>query len=54
MNNKVRHGWLLFRALCEMARYEGMMRLHGSGWILRKLRLQPIGAKQAGLGIGDL
>jgi hypothetical protein len=37
-----KQNWLVFRALYELARYEAIIRLHGSGRILRQLRRQSI------------
>ena len=38
----VKQTWLVFKALYELARYEVINRLHGSGCILRQLRGQAI------------
>ena len=40
-----KQAWLLFRALYELARYEVIIRLCGSGRILRQLRRQSTVAK---------
>jgi hypothetical protein len=45
---RARHAWLLFSALCELARYEVTILLRGSGRILSQLRLQSVAAKSAG------
>jgi Transglutaminase-like superfamily len=42
---RARHAWLLFSALFEIARYEVIIALRGSGRILRQLRRQAIAAK---------
>jgi len=41
----MRRAWLVLRALYELARYETIIRLRGSGPILRQLRRQAIAAK---------
>ena len=45
---RARHAWLLFSALCELARYEVTIWSRGSGRILSQLRLQSVAAKPAG------
>lgn len=44
---RARHAWLLFSALCELARYEVTISLRGSGRILSQLKLQSVAAKPA-------
>jgi Transglutaminase-like superfamily len=44
---RARRAWLLFSALCELARYEVTVSLRGSGRILSRLRQQSIEAKPA-------
>jgi len=39
--------WLVFRALVELALYDAMLWLRGSGCILRQLRRQPVAGKPA-------
>jgi hypothetical protein len=41
----MRRAWLVLRALYELARYEAIISLRGSGPILRQLRRQSIAAK---------
>ena len=45
---RARCAWLLFGALCELARYEVTILLRGSGRILSQLKLQSVKAKPAG------
>lgn len=40
-----RYAWLVFRALCELARYEAIIWLRGFGCIQRQLSRQSIAAK---------
>src|SRR5215472_10773730 len=42
---EARHVWLVFQALYEIARYEAILRLRGSGYILRSVRRQLAVAK---------
>ena len=42
---KARHVWLLFNALYEIARYEVVVSLRGSGRILSQLKRQSIAAR---------
>jgi len=42
---KQKTAWLVFRALYELARYDAMVWLRGSGRTLRQLRRQPTAAK---------
>ena len=42
-----KQAWLVFRALYELARYQVIISLCGSGRILRQLRRQSIAAKSA-------
>ncbi len=39
--------WLVFRALVELALYDAILWLRGSGCILRQLRRQPVAGKAA-------
>jgi hypothetical protein len=41
-----RYGWLVFRALCELTRYEVINSLHGFGYIQRQLSRQNPAAKR--------
>ena len=41
----MKRAWLIFRALYEIARYEVIVSLFGSGRILSQLKRQPIAAK---------
>lgn len=45
---RAKHARLLFSALYELARYEVVVSLCGSGRILSRLRQQPVAAKPAG------
>lgn len=45
---RARHVRLMFSALYELARYEVIVSLRGSGRILSQLRLQPVAAKPVG------
>jgi hypothetical protein len=42
---RTKRAWLVVRALYEIARYEALLALLGSGRILRQLSRQPIAAK---------
>jgi len=44
----MKRGWLIFRALYELARYEVLVSLLGSGHILSQLKRQSIAPKPAG------
>jgi Transglutaminase-like superfamily len=44
----MKNAWLVFRALCEMVRYELVLSLRGSGRILSQLKGQSVTAKAAG------
>ncbi|HEX7315673.1 MAG TPA: lasso peptide biosynthesis B2 protein [Pyrinomonadaceae bacterium] len=46
--NRARHAWLLFGVLYELARYEVIVSLYGSGRILSQLRQQSVAAKPTG------
>ena len=46
--NTAKQTWLVFRALYELARYEVIISLGGSGRILRELRRQSIAAQLSG------
>ena len=46
--NRVRRTGLICRALYELARYEVILSLRGSGYILRQLRRQSIAARSTG------
>ena len=48
-----KQAWLVFRALYELARYEVIIRLCGSGRILRQLHRQSITAKAIGSELGN-
>lgn len=39
--------WVVLRALFELARYDAIVRLRGSGWVLRQLRSQSVAGKTA-------
>ena len=41
--------WLVLRALYELARYDAIVRLRGSGCVLRLLQRQSTAVKPAGL-----
>jgi hypothetical protein len=43
--NRGRHAWLVFRALCELIRYEAVGRLRGFGHIQRQLSRQAVAGK---------
>src|SRR5262249_18533576 len=45
--------WLVFRALYELARYDVIIRLRGSGRILRQLRRQSIAAQPSSPELGS-
>jgi len=45
--NRATYVWLVFRALCELTRYEALSRLRGFGCIQRQLRRQSIAGKPA-------
>ena len=44
----MKNAWLLFRALCELVRYELVLSSRGSGRILSQLQRQSVTAKTAG------
>src|SRR5262244_3758385 len=44
----MRRAWLVLRGFGELVRYDAILRLRGSGWVLRQLRLQPATASPAG------
>ena len=46
MLKTARYGWLVFRALCELTRYEVINSLHGFGYIQRQLSRQSPAAKR--------
>jgi transglutaminase superfamily protein len=47
----MKRAWLAFRALFELARYEAIVHLRGSGCILRQVRLQTVAANPDGANI---
>jgi hypothetical protein len=44
---RAKHAWLVFRALCEIALYDAILWLRGSGRILRQVSRQPVAAKHS-------
>ena len=44
---KTKYTWLVFRALCEIVRYEAVLRLRGNGVILQQVGRQSVAAKLA-------
>lgn len=42
------YAWLVFRAVCELVRYEAMISLRGFGYIQRQLKRQSPAARPAG------
>ena len=42
---RIKHAWLVFRALYELARYDAVLWLRGSGTILRQISQQFIAVK---------
>ena len=44
---RTKHTWLVFRALFEIVRYDAVLRLRGSGAILRQVNRQSVAAKLA-------
>ena len=42
---KKKHIWLVIRALYEIARYDAVLRLRGSGAILQQVSRQPVAAR---------
>ena len=45
---RAKYVWLVFRALCELVRYEAIVRLRGFGYIQRQLSRQPAANPPAG------
>jgi len=45
---KTRYAWLVFRALCELARYEALICLRGFGCVQRQLSRQSVAKEPAG------
>ena len=44
----MRKAWMLFRALCELARYDAIVWLRGSGPVLQELRAYGTASRAAG------
>ena len=44
---KTKYSWLVIRALYEIAHYEAVLRLRGSGAVLQQVRRQSVAAKPA-------
>jgi hypothetical protein len=44
---RAKRAWLVFRALYEIARYDAILSLHGSGRIFRQMSRQSMAAKPA-------
>lgn len=44
---KTKYTWLVFRALCEIVRYEAVLQLRGNGAILQQVGRQSVAAKPA-------
>ena len=42
---KAKHIWLVMRALYEIARYDAVLRVRGSGHVLREVSRQPVAVK---------
>ena len=47
------YAWLVFGALCELTRYEAIIRLCGFGYIQRQLRRQSIAGKAVSPELGS-
>ena len=45
---KTRYAWLVFRALCELARYEALICVRGFGCVQRQLSRQSVAKEPAG------
>jgi hypothetical protein len=45
--NRAKYAWLVFRALCELARYEALLCLRGFGCVQRQLSRQSVAERPA-------